>query len=126
MSESNQEQSQEVNWLNYSVRYTRSEGWIVSCECGEFCERSDRFDSGMFYALGNHYRTSHPGHEEGTNDMFMTIADMKAFVDYFDHQVEKSTGAKRWVIAMGVALGIGLIPVLWAFVDWLVTTVGGG
>lgn len=120
------EPNQEPRWLNYSVRYTRSDGWVITCECGGFDERSDRFDSGMFHELGNHYRTCHPGHEEGTNDMFMTIADMKAFVDYFDHQVDKSTGTKRWVIAMGVALGIGLVPILWRFVDWLAAVVNGG
>lgn len=122
---SSQEQPQDTSWLNYSLRYTRTGGWTVSCECGEFEEHSDRFDSGMFYELSNHYRTCHPEHEEGPNNMFMTIADMRAFVDYFNHQVEKSTAAKRWVIALGVALGIGLIPILWRFVDWLARTLNG-
>ena len=102
----------------FDVRYSRSGGWSITCECGHFKTGYASYDTGMFYELKDHFRDCHP--EQDAEALTLSPFDMRAFVDYFDQQVESATSAKRWIVAIGVALGIGFVPVVWRVVDWLV------
>lgn len=115
--DSTQQSPVQPRWMVFDVRYSRSGGWSIACECGRFNTGYESYDTGMFYELREHFRDYHP--EQDAEALTLTPFDMRAFVDYFDQQVESAASAKRWIIAIGIALGIGFIPIFWRFADWL-------
>lgn len=104
-------------WVKYDLTYHRSGGWRILCECNRFEFRSDGFDMDIFYRFADHLETAHPDNSNDPEDFRITLRDMKGFVDFFNHQVDRSTGAKWWIVAIGVALGIGIVPLLTRLVD---------
>ena len=116
--ESNRTDPVSDRWMLFDVKYSRVGGWSIECECGDFETGYDSYDTGMFHELKEHFRDHHPSQDADV--LMLSPFAMRAFVDYFDHQVETATSAKRWIVAIAVALGIGLMPILWRAVDWIV------